>query len=49
VNPSLEAGDVTEVVSERTKVSGLYIVDSFSVPLRGSTHSLDLRQKRTVG
>lgn len=47
VNPSLEAGQVVEVVRERSHVSGLYAVDAFSVPLAASgTQGLTLRQKR---
>jgi hypothetical protein len=48
-NPALEAGDVIEVRRDRMRVSGLYTVDSFSVPLRASgTQTLKLRQRRFI-
>lgn len=47
VNPTLEAGAVVEVRRERSHVSGLYIVDSFNVPLLSDgTQSISMRQKR---
>lgn len=46
-NPALEAGDVVEVKRDRLRISGLYTVDSFAVPLKASgTQSLKLRQRR---
>lgn len=48
-NPALEAGDVIEVKRDRLRVSGLYTVDSFSVPLLAAgTQSLKLRQRRVA-
>jgi hypothetical protein len=50
VNSTYEAGDVIEVSRARSHVSGLYVVDSFNVPLQGSgTQQLTLRQNRSVG
>jgi hypothetical protein len=48
-NPALDSGDVVEVARARSGVSGLYAVDSFTIPLDAKgTQSLKLRQKRTV-
>jgi len=49
VNPSYEAGHVVQVERERSRVSGLYAVDSFNVPLKAAdTQSLTLRAKRNL-
>lgn len=49
VNPALDSGDVVEVIRERTGVSGLYVVDAFSIPFAANgTQSMSLRQKRTA-
>lgn len=48
-NPALDVGDVIEVLRERVKVSGLYVIDAINIPLNASgTQSLTLRQKRLV-
>lgn len=45
-NPALEAGNVAQVVRPKSKVSGLFAVDAFNVPLAASgTQSLTLRAK----
>lgn len=50
VNPALEAGDIVQVVRQRSGISGLFVADAFNVPLhRTGTQALTLRQKRTVG
>lgn len=49
VNPSYEAGHVVQVERVRSRVTGLYAVDAFNVPLRASDlQSLTLRAKRTL-
>ncbi len=49
VNPTYECGDVVQVQRARSNISGLYAIDSFTVPMRASgTQSLSVRQKRTV-
>jgi hypothetical protein len=49
VNPTLEAGDVVEVQRPKMNVAGLYVVDSFNVPLRkDGAQRLGLRTKRQV-
>ena len=49
VNPSYEAGHVVQVERARSRVTGLYAVDSFNVPLRASDlQNLVLRAKRTL-
>lgn len=48
VNPSYEAGDVVQVVRAASRVSGLYAVDSFNVPMGTGTQQLSLRQKRVI-
>lgn len=46
-NPALEAGDVVEVKRDSMRVSGLFTVDSFTVPLKADgTQALKLRQRR---
>jgi hypothetical protein len=48
VNPSYEAGHVVQVERARSRVTGLYAVDAFNVPLRASDlQQLTLRAKRT--
>jgi hypothetical protein len=48
-NPALDAGDVIEVARNRVKVSGLYVIDTITIPLAASgTQALTLRQKRLV-
>lgn len=50
VNPSLEAGDVVQVVRARSNVDDLFTVDAFNVPMGASgDQTLQLRQKRRVG
>jgi hypothetical protein len=45
-NPALEAGNVVQVERAKSKVSGLFAVDAFNVPLAASgTQSLTLRAK----
>jgi hypothetical protein len=46
VNPSYECGDIVRVRRDKAKVDGLYVVDSFNVPLRGMTQSISLREQR---
>jgi hypothetical protein len=49
VNPSYEAGHVVQVERARSRVTGLYAVDSFNVPLRATDlQSLVLRAKRIL-
>ncbi|MFG3137709.1 DUF5047 domain-containing protein [Streptomyces sp. NPDC048211] len=49
VNPALDAGDVVQVVRARSGVSGLYAVDTLTVPLEVTgTQPIGLRQKRVV-
>lgn len=49
VNPSLEAGDVVEVVRARSNVDDLFTVDAFNVPMaKDGIQTLQLRQKRRV-
>lgn len=49
VNPALEAGDVIRVERGPLRVDGLYILDSFTVPLKKDGYqTLKLRAKRTV-
>lgn len=50
VNAAYESGDVIKVERARSHVSGLYVLDSFNIPLQGSgTQQLTLRQNRSVG
>lgn len=50
VNSAYEAGDVIEVQRSRSHVSGLYVLDSFNIPLLGTgTQQLTLRENRSVG
>lgn len=50
VNSAYEAGDVIEVSRARSHVSGLYVMDTFNIPLIGSgTQRLNLRENRSVG
>ncbi|MEU3052284.1 DUF5047 domain-containing protein [Streptomyces griseus] len=47
VNPSYEAGDVVEVVRQKSGVAGLYALDTFNVPLaHGGTQGLGVRERR---
>lgn len=46
VNPSYEAGDIVRVRRDKAKVDGLYMVDTFSVPLKSNTQPLSLREQR---
>jgi hypothetical protein len=46
VNPSYECGDIVRVERDKAKVSGLYAVDAFSVPLMSNTQALSLREQR---
>lgn len=46
VNPSYEANDIVRVKRERAAVDGLYALDAFTIPLRGHTQSLSLREQR---
>lgn len=49
VNPSYEAGHVVQVERQRSRVTGLYAVDAFNVPLRATDlQNLTLRAKRTL-
>jgi hypothetical protein len=49
VNPALEAGNVVQVERAKSKVTGLFAVDAFNVPLAASgTQGLNLRAKRTT-
>lgn len=56
VNPSYEGGDVVEVKREQSGVSGLYVVDAFTVPLMTgqtstggtNTQTLTLRERRPI-
>lgn len=49
VNPALEGGNVVQVERARSKVTGLFAVDAFNVPLAASgTQGLNLRAKRTT-
>jgi hypothetical protein len=49
VNPALEAGNVVQVERAKSKVTGLFAVDAFDVPLASSgTQSLVLRAKRST-
>lgn len=49
VHPALEAGDVIQVERAKLNITGLYTIDSFSIPLRkDGTQVLKLRQRRTV-
>lgn len=48
-NPALEAGNVVQVERAKSKVSGLFAVDAFSVPLAASgTQTLTLRSKQAT-
>jgi hypothetical protein len=50
VNPSYEAGQVVQVERQRSRVTGLYALDAFNIPLnRDGTQSLTVRQKGSVG
>lgn len=50
VNSTYEAGDVVEVSRARSHVSGLYVIDSFNIPLLATgTQQLTLRENRSVG
>jgi hypothetical protein len=49
VNSSYEAGHVVQVERLRSRVSGLYAVDAFNVPLRAADlQNITLRAKRTL-
>lgn len=49
VNPALEGGNVVQVERAKSKVTGLFAVDAFNVPLAASgTQGLTLRAKRTT-
>lgn len=49
VNPSYEAGHVVQVERARSRVTGLYAVDAFNIPLRAADlQSLTLRAKRVI-
>lgn len=49
VNPSYETGHVVQVERVRSRVTGLYAVDAFNVPLRAADlQNLTLRAKRTL-
>lgn len=49
VNPSYEAGAVVQIERQRSGVEGLYILDSFNVPLAASaTQRLTLRERRAA-
>lgn len=49
VNPAYEAGQVVQVERARSRVTGLYAVDAFTVPLKSSDlQSLTLRAKRNI-
>lgn len=46
-NPALEAGDVIQVERQSMNITGLYAVDSFSVPLKkDGTQNIKLRTRR---
>lgn len=46
VNPSYECNDIVSVKRDKSKVNGLYAIDTFSIPLRSATQSLTLREQR---
>lgn len=47
-NPSLESGDVVEVVRKRSNVSGVYAISAIIQPMRAAEYAtVTLRQKRT--
>ncbi|GHG09673.1 DUF5047 domain-containing protein [Streptomyces hydrogenans] len=46
VNATYECGDIVRVKRAKSKVDGLYSVEAFSVPLRGMTQALTLREQR---
>lgn len=49
-NPALEVGDIVEFKRASLNVSGLYVIQAFTVPLRNyETQSLTLRSSRTIG
>lgn len=49
VNPALEGGNVVQAERAKSKVTGLFAVDAFNVPLAASgTQGLTLRAKRTT-
>ena len=49
VNSSYEAGRVVQVERQRSRVTGLYAIDAFNVPLRAADlQNLTLRAKRTL-
>lgn len=48
VNPSYECGDIVRVKRAKARVDGLYSVDSFTIPLRGNTQTLSLREQRAA-
>lgn len=46
--PALDVDDVVEVTRKRSKVSGLYVIDSLSIPLKFSgAMSVRMRERRT--
>lgn len=48
-NPALEVGDVVQVKRTPLGVDGLYVLDAFTVPLRGyETQALTLRSNRLI-
>lgn len=49
VNPALEAGKIVRVERERSRVYGLYSVESFTVPLKASgTQDMELRKRKNI-
>lgn len=48
LNSALDAGDVVQVVRERSNVNGLYAIDGMIMPMKAAeTATVTLRQKRT--
>lgn len=49
VNPALEGGKIIRVERERSRVYGLYSVESFSVPFKAAgTQSVELRKRKSI-
>jgi hypothetical protein len=45
-NPSYEANDIVRVKRARSGVDGLFSLDAFTIPLRGGTQTLSMREQR---
>ena len=49
VNPALEGGKIIRVQRERSRIFGLYSVESFSVPLKAAgTQDVELRKRKSI-